>query len=211
MRLLLPSRRPGFTLIEVLLFVVIFGLVAAIMVPLLFTSTETRMRQQTIALVEESGVQILQAMVRRIHNAERILSPAAGATGAVLALQVRSGASDPMVFGVQTGAILMVEGAQEQTLTSEQVAVTDFVVRNTSQTSDAPSVAVTFTVSRTIRLQAPHTYTRTFDAFVTLHPDDDPEGSSCSCSAPTCSAKRLSWETCPASSCEAYSTVMECL
>ena len=45
------SPSAGFTLIEVLLLLGIFGLVLAVMMPLLVVATESRMRQQTVVLV----------------------------------------------------------------------------------------------------------------------------------------------------------------
>lgn len=206
----LKLRRQGFTLIEVLFFMAIFAMVLTVMLPLLFSATETRLRQQTIALVEDNGAQMIQNFTRRTRDAERILYPAAGATGAVLALQHSSGGLHPTIFGVQTGSLVVIERDNKKSITSDQVAVVDFVVRNTSVAEDKPSLSYSFRISRTIRLEQPHTYDRRFQGAVTLHTDDTPYSGGCSCSAPSCSAGIYSWNVCSSSSCAGRTEAMTC-
>ena len=138
--------RYGFTLIEVLLLLGVFSLVIVVMIPLLTSGTEARIRQQTVAVVEYSGLQAVQSMQRRVHNAEKILLPAAGATGPVLAVQSASGQLHPTMFAVQTGSLVIIEGNEVRKVTPELVAVKDFTVRNTSQSTANQSAYVTFTV-----------------------------------------------------------------
>ncbi|OGJ63795.1 hypothetical protein A3C37_01745 [Candidatus Peribacteria bacterium RIFCSPHIGHO2_02_FULL_53_20] len=202
--------RRGFTLIEVIIFVAIFSMIITVMLPLLFSVTETRLRQQTIALVEDNSAQIVQNLMRRARNTERILQPAIGSTGAVLALQHGSGGLHPMIFGVQTGSLIVIERDIKSVITSEQVAVIDFVIRNTSVSEDKQSFTYSFRVSRTIRLERPHTYDRRFEGAITLHPDDTPLSGGCSCSAPSCNAGIYSWNVCSASSCSARTEPIIC-
>lgn len=199
----------GFTLIEVVLFVGIFGLVVAVMLPLLFSSTEARLRQQTAALVEDNGTQILQQLSRRVRVSERILDPVVGRTGAVLALQSESGTLHPTIAGVQTGVLVIIEGDRKLSITSDRVAVKNFVVRNTS-TANAPSIYVSFDVSRTIRLQASHTYDRTFEALLTRYPDHDLVGNPCNCTVAGCSGNRFTWQICVSGSCQNRSDQFQC-
>ena len=192
--------RGAFTLIELLLFLAIFCIVAAVMVPTLYATVETRMRQQTIELVEDNASQALQQVMRRIRNAERIIYPAQGSTGSILVLQMASGAINPTIIGVQTGAIVVIEKDIRRTLTSSQVAVSRFLVRNTSPSSTAPSTLASFRVARTIRLQLPHTYARYFETAVTLHPADTPLGD-CGCSSASCTNNVVTWYVCSGGSC----------
>ena len=207
-RVCLPDRQ-GFTLVELLLFLAIFSIVAVVMLPMLYATVETRMRQQTIELVEDNANQALQQIERRIRNAERIIAPTMGSTGSVLVLQMASGSLNPMIIGAQTGALVVIEYDLRRTLTSSQVAISNFVVRNTSSDDDAPSVSLSFKVSRTIRLQMPHTYTRFFEAAATLHPADDPQGD-CGCSAASCSDNVVTWYVCSGGTCSEREDDMSC-
>lgn len=200
----------GFTLIEVLFFMVIFAMVLMVMLPLLFSATEARLRQQTIALVENNGAQVIQSIARRARNTERILKPVAGSTGAVLALQHASSELHPTIFGVQTGSLVVIERDSKHQITTDQVAMIDFVVRNTSVTSNQQSFSYIFTISRTIRLEQPHTYERRFQGAVTLHPDDTPQSGGCACGVPSCTGGIYSWNVCSASSCASRSAAMTC-
>jgi type II secretory pathway pseudopilin PulG len=178
--------RFGFTLIEVLIFLGVFAMVVSVVLPLLFSTTETRLRQQTISLVEDNAAQAVQNLMRRVRNSERILSPVAGSTGSVLVLQNASGSLNPIIFGVQTGSLVVIERDVRWEVTSSQVAFLDFVVRNTSTSANRNSVDYSFRISRTIRLEQPHTYDRWFHGAATIHPDDTPQGGSCGCPASYC-------------------------
>ncbi|TSC59382.1 MAG: hypothetical protein Greene041662_529 [Candidatus Peregrinibacteria bacterium Greene0416_62] len=202
--------RGGFTLIEVIIFMAIFAMVLTVMLPLLFSATDTRLRQQTIALVEDNGAQVIQNLARRARNSERILNPISGSTGAVLALQHGSGGLQPIIFGIQTGSLVVIERDTKRMITSDQVAVLDFIIRNTSVAADKQSFTYSFRISRTIRLEQPHTYDRRFQGAITLHPDDTPFSGGCSCSAPSCNTGIYSWNVCSSSSCEARTEPMVC-
>lgn len=204
-----PHLRSGFTMIELLIFIAIFSLVAVVMVPMLYATVETRMRQQTIELVEDNANQALQHIERRIRNAERIIYPAMGSTGSVLVLQMASGSINPTIIGVQTGALVVIERDVVRKLTSSQVAVLHFVARNTSPAADTPSIFSSFTVSRTIRLQMPHTYTRYFENAALLHPADAPVGD-CGCSSASCSSNLMTWYLCSGGSCSERQDTFAC-
>lgn len=204
-----PLRR-GVTLVELLLFIALFGAVAAIAIPIFFTSAESRVRQQTMALVEQNGAQILQVLARRVRSAERILLPVRGKADVILALQTGSGSTNPTIIAVQTGSIVLVERERRQTLSSSQISIQNFRVQNTSSSDSRPSVMVSFTVSRTIRLQAPLMYQRLFEVTYTLLPDDIVTGGSCACNLPTCAAGVFQWQICTAGVCSTASGALMC-
>ncbi len=203
--------RPGATLIELLIFLGILAMVVAVALPMFYSATENRLLQQTISIVEQNGTQMLQNASLHIRNAERVVSPAAGQTGSVLVLQTSSGATDPTIIGISSGTLVIIEHASKQPVSSPQVAIQNFVVRNTSVSATRPSVRITFTLSRTIRLQMPHSYSRSFDATVSLLPDDIATGNPCGCPPPTCDGgDTYTWRVCQAGVCYAATTSMEC-
>ena len=204
-------KRSGSTLIELLIFMAILAIVGIAILPLLFMASEDRLLQQTVATVEQNGTQILQTLQYHVRHAEKILDPELSATGAVLALQTGSGSTDPTIIGISSGSLQMVRRTTKEVISAPQVAVQNFFVRNTSASSTRQSVFVQFTVTRSIRLQAPRSYTRTFQALLTLNPDDKLEGNACSCAVPGCgTGGDYVWQVCEAGACLTAQTQMEC-
>ena len=205
------TLRKGMTLVELLIFLAILGVLASTLLPLLFSTTEDRLLQQTASIVEQNGQQILQTLGYHVRHAEKILDPSMGSTGSVLAVQTGSGTTDPTIFGVSTGVLLLVRSTVKEAVSSTQVAVENFQVYNASPSATRHSVRVRFTLTRTIRLQAPRTYRRRFEAVFTLQPDDIMDGNPCGCAAPGCGVGGVyAWQVCQAGSCFTAQTQMEC-
>lgn len=204
-------HRQGTTLIELLIFIAILAITAVSMIPLLFTATEDRLLQQTISVVEQNGAQLMQTIAYHVRHAEKIVSPAAGSSGAVLVIQTASGSTNPIIFGVSTGSLVIVQRTVKQVLSSAQVAVGDFHVVNTSSSATRQNVLISFTISRTIRLQSPRSYSRTFETLLTLFPDDEWHQEACgTCAVPGCAGGNYVWQVCEAALCLTAQTQLEC-
>lgn len=210
----LRSRRPGVTFIELLLFLAIVSMAGIMLLPLFFRATENRLLQETISVVEHNGTQILQTLAQHVRHAERIVDPGSGGSKSVLALQTSSGSTNPTIFGVSSGSFIMVQHTLRQTISSPQVAVTDFRARNTSASATRQSVEVSFKVSRSIRLEGPRLYTQVFSATYDKYPDDATTGGTCgagSCAGPACvNALTYGWQVCSAGACQNASTDLTC-
>lgn len=204
------SSRPGTTLVELLLFLAFFALSSGVLISFFFMTSEQRVRQQTIATVEQTGVQLLQTLTNRIRSSERILDPARGASGSLLALQLVDEALHPTVMTLSGSLLYAAEANTLKTLSSDDVIITDFVVRNTSSADDKPSVLVRFDVSRSVPLSIPLTYTRRFEVLVQLYPDDEPNPP-CSCDAPSCTSGSYDWQYCVDSVCTDATVTVPCL
>ncbi|HVW66507.1 MAG TPA: prepilin-type N-terminal cleavage/methylation domain-containing protein [Candidatus Peribacteraceae bacterium] len=208
---LLHSRHSGMSLIELLIFIAILAIIVGSILPLLFSASEDRLLQQTISVVEQNGAQALNNSVLRIGNAERVISPLPGETGSVLVLQTASGSTNPTIIGFSSGSLVIIEGTTQQNVTSSQVALTDFVAKNTSTSTTHQSVHIGFTISRTTRLQQPHYYTQYFETTVQLLPADEPVGASCGCADPYCSpTDTYNWQVCQSGTCYSASTQLTC-
>jgi Tfp pilus assembly protein PilW len=211
--LLMPLLRfrPGSSLVELLLFLGFFALTAGVAVALLMSNSEQRLRQQAVAQVDQTGVQLLQTLTRRIRRAERILDPPLGETGAVLALRMAQAGENPTVLYMQTGALMAGIYNDTSPLTDAgQMVAANFVARNTSVSETRQSVLVSFTLSRTISLPQSPTYTREFTTLITLFPDDQEEGSSCGCAVPACVGGTYQWEYCEGETCSAAPVSFSC-
>lgn len=203
-------NRSGATLIELLMFLAIMGIVMAVAVPLLFTAAENRLVQQTMSLVEQNGTQVIQNIGLKIRNAETILSPAPGQSSKVLAVQTGSGGTNPTIVAVQSGSVVIIQRSLLEEISNEQVAVSEFAVRNTSTSATSQSVAVSFVVTRTVRLQMPRVYEQRFEAVFGLLPDDEHAGF-CNCPVPACAGNdSFEWYVCDTGVCQYAATNLEC-
>jgi len=178
---------------------------------MMLLSNEQRVRQSIESTVEQGGVQLLQAMSRRIRKAERILDPALQSSGTILALQMANEGANPTIFALQSGAMMIAQRETITELSSNKVSVLDLRVANTSATSDRQSVWLEFTVSRNMPFtQTGVIFSRTFEALISLFPDDALDGGSCGCNAPSCIGETYSWEICETDTCQSASATLPC-
>jgi len=207
-----PSTRLrcGTSLVELLIFIGIFAVSAGVLITVLAASNEQRVRQQTIAAVEQEGMQLLQMLLKRTRRAERVVLPPAGSTGSVVALQIADTSQDPTIIALQTGAIVAAESSTVRILSSNRVTVGNLIFRNTSSTGDRQSLHFSFTVSADIPLPQDVSYSRKFETLVVLFPDDDLSGNACGCSAPVCSDGVLTWGVCDGETCSAAEGSLPC-
>lgn len=206
------AGRPGITLIEVLLFVALLGVIGGIALPLLFSATENRLLQQTVSLVEQNGAQLMQTLKLQVRNGEKIVLPAAGQTGSFLVLRTAGGEADPTVIGTSSGTVILIRRLIKRVISSPQVAVEDFVARNTSVSPSRQSVHISFTVSRTFRLQTSRSYQQYFEATINLLPDDIQNGNPCGCAAPSCNGpESIRLRVCDGAICATGDTSLDCV
>lgn len=203
-------HRPGTTLVELLIFLAIMSMVVAVTLPMMFSAAENRLLQQTVSVVEQNGTQAVQNMGLKIRNAEKILYPAAGQTASFLVVQTGSGTTNPTIIGTLSGSVIIIQRDIKETITTEQVGVDEFRVRNTSTSTTSQSVAISFVVSRTIRLQSPRSYTQRFDSTFGLFPDDTHVGE-CNCPPAACTnGTSVQWYVCDTGVCEEATTALDC-
>jgi Tfp pilus assembly protein PilW len=91
-------QQSGYTLIELLLYVSIVG-VLLISVSYFFAMiVDARVKNQSITEVNDQGMAAMDYITQVIHNATSITSPAAGGSGSTLTLVVPTGSLSPTTF-----------------------------------------------------------------------------------------------------------------
>ncbi|MEK7607278.1 MAG: hypothetical protein AAB444_03735 [Patescibacteria group bacterium] len=162
--------RQGFTLVELLLYVGLSSLLLLTMTLFLSTLLESRVKNQTVAEVEQQGAAALHMMAQIIRNAESITSPIQGNNASSLTLNVITGANDPTVFDLSSDALRITEGAgSPMVLTNSRVTVSGLTFQNLSHTGTPGAVRVNFTlthVNPTGRNE--YQFQKTFTASATL-------------------------------------------
>lgn len=164
------ARQSGFTFIELLLYValmsvLLFGISAFLMVFL-----EARVKNKTIAEVEQQGMQVMQILVQTIHNADSITLPAAGVSGTTLTL-VTAGATNPTTVTLATNAIQLSEGgAAAVPLTNARVTASAFTAQNLSRPATPGVIRLQFTLTAVNPTKrGEYSYARTFIGGAALH------------------------------------------
>lgn len=160
----------GFTLIELLLYVSITSLLLMAVSFFLATLLEARIKNQTIAEVEQQGLQVVQQMTQAVRNASAINAPAQGANGALLSLGSYISGSNPVVFDLSSGVLRIKEGANgEIPLTNSRVIISDVVFSNLSRTGTPGSIQIKFTLTH-VNTENRNTYnfSKTFTASASL-------------------------------------------
>ena len=100
----------GFTLIELILYVALMGIVlyTASLLYTLFLAEDAR--DYARAEVEQSSQHALLYMTQTIRNAPSVTTPAAGSNAAALQLTVDDESKSPTVFSLSQGSIVVAEG-----------------------------------------------------------------------------------------------------
>jgi Tfp pilus assembly protein PilW len=138
----------GFSLIELLLYVAITSVIGFGIVSFLMTSVQSRVKNQTIAEVEQQGQQVMLTITQTIRNAQTVTTPALGASASTLSVTTISASTSPTVFDVASGAIRITEGATAAVaLTTSQVIASGLTFTNLGQSGTEGSIRIQFTLA----------------------------------------------------------------
>lgn len=195
------SSRPGTTLVELMLFLALIAMASGAVIGFLFLTADARLRQQVSADLEQVSAQLQQQLLYEIRGDERVLLPARGQTGSVLALQAASPDGSPVILAVISGALVLVRGADSYPLTPAAVSVEHLSVTNVSASDALPGVDLSLTLKERVLLPDGGTATMPFSLSASLLPQDDPQGDTCGCTLPVCNGGTLQWATCLAGTC----------
>lgn len=146
MKNLQPNK--GFTLVELLLYVGIASIILLITTLFLSTLLESRIKNQTVAEVEQQGLQAMQIITQTARNAEAITTPSQGASASSLTLDVITALNDPTIFDLSSGAIRIKEGAAAIIpLTNSRITASALTFQNLSRPTTPGTIRIQFTLT----------------------------------------------------------------
>lgn len=140
--------RPGFTVVELLLYVSMCAILILAISVFLAVLLSARAKNQSAAEVEQQGARALGVIVQTLRNADNINSPAIGVTGASLSLNTYSGALNPTVFDLSGGTLRVTEGTGSPVaLTNSKIAISNLSFQNLSYANTPGLVRIQFTAA----------------------------------------------------------------
>lgn len=202
------QRKRGFALVELILFLGILAIIlGAAMMVFLFVQ-ESRIRQGSVAEVEQRGIQLLETFTKNIRRAEVVLTPAPNQRGSILALQMGLNAEFPTIFAqTATGNLLLIQKNDVSPLLNPHVKMSNLNFRNIG----GGNVIVSFDLTTTIPDTQQKTYTSHFASTATLFPDDQGEAGGCGhCPVPSCVNHQERWYQCETDTCTLSTSTLAC-
>lgn len=143
------SYQAGYTLIELLLYIAMIGVLLGAVVAFFGMTTDARVKNQSITEVNEQGTYVMDYIAQTVRNASAITSPAIGASGSSLTLTVPMASLSPTVFSLTSGVLQVKEGtATAVPLTSSKVQVSAFTITNLGRSGTSGIVKISFTINR---------------------------------------------------------------
>lgn len=138
----------GFSLVEIMLYTVVAGTLVLFMS--LFTGMiiDARIKNRTIAEVEEQGGYVLRTITQSIRNSVSINLPIAGTSGATLNTTTADVLLNPTVFDESAGVLRIKEGSGSPVeLTNSHVSISGLNFENLSWAGTPGIVRVSFVVT----------------------------------------------------------------
>ncbi|OGE76508.1 MAG: hypothetical protein A3C85_03725 [Candidatus Doudnabacteria bacterium RIFCSPHIGHO2_02_FULL_48_21] len=140
--------KTGFTLIELLLYLALSAAILLAVSVFLSILLRSRIKNQTVAEVEQQGIAVMNHLTAAIRSAENINEPALGLSAGSLSLDAFGSTNDPAVFAVSGSAITVTEGSgSSQNLTSSRVTVSGVSFQNLSRSGTPGIVRAQFTLT----------------------------------------------------------------
>ncbi len=166
----IPHSKKGFTLVELLLYVGTASILLLATSLFFFVLLQSRVKNQTIAEVEQQGLQVMQSITQTVRNAEAITVPSAGSSTSSLTLDVVTAASDPTVLHESSGVIRITEGiGSPVALTNSRVTASGLTFQNLSRTGTPGTIRIQFTLTQVNpEGRNEYSFTRTFTGSATL-------------------------------------------
>lgn len=142
------SNQAGFTLIELLLYTSLMGIIVLAVSQFFTLIISSRVKNQTVAEVEQQGLYVSQVLGQTIRNAETITFPLAGNTSSQLTLDVPIAGNDPTIFDL-SGTVFQIKKGEATAvpLTNNKVNVSSLTFQNVSRSNSPGSIKYQYTIT----------------------------------------------------------------
>ncbi|MEI7451934.1 MAG: prepilin-type N-terminal cleavage/methylation domain-containing protein [Candidatus Falkowbacteria bacterium] len=143
------KNKSGFTLLEILLYIAITSILMLAVSFFMAMLLEARIKNQTIAEVEQQGLQVMQIITQTTRNATIINAPSIGTSSSTLSVNTYITTTTPTVFYLASSTIRMTESSTAAVdLNNGRVLASNLLFLNLSRSSSTPGgVRIQFTLS----------------------------------------------------------------
>lgn len=141
----------GFSLIELLVYIAILGILLVLSTSLVSLIEKNRARNQAISIVEQEGAQVLTQITQLVRNSTAIVVPTIGNTGTTLSITPYGGVSGSQQLSLSAGVLsLTLSPSPATALTSSKVVASSLSVANAANTGTNGSVQISFVLTSNI-------------------------------------------------------------
>lgn len=139
------QRRPGLTLIEVLIYTAFVGMIMVSMALLASTAFTVRGKLRDALVLEQNIRSSLNRISFLVSEASGITTPPLGSASGILVLTMPTGAQSPTTITTTSGTIMLTQGATgtAQALTSNEVSISTLTLTRVSSTNPVVRIVVT--------------------------------------------------------------------
>jgi len=140
--------RAGFSLVETLIYIVIFTMFITAIVSFEVSMTSSRIHNQKVLEVNDQGAKAMKVISQAIRNASQVNSPTIGNTDLNLSLATSLSLTNPTVFGESDGVLYITEGTNDRVaLTNNKIVVSDLLFSNFSRPDTSDIIKISFKVT----------------------------------------------------------------
>jgi Tfp pilus assembly protein PilW len=162
--------RAGFSLVETLIYIVIFTMFITAVVSFESSMTASRMHNQKVLEVNDQGAKAMKIITQAIRNANQVNSPTIGNTDLNLSLATSLPTTNPTVFGENGGVLYITEGTNDPiALTNNKIVISDLLFSNYSRPDTSDIIKISFKVTSNSASTSPGgVYSFTFNGSANL-------------------------------------------
>lgn len=165
----MPADKSGFSLIELLLYLSLAGLLFFTLFSFLLIAFTGRIKSQAISEVEQQGSQIAQRITQAIRNADSVNYPAPGASSSTLSLAFADAAKNPTIFDLSNNAIGIRYGTSSRiVLNGSRALLSNLLFANLSRPATPGIIRTTFTINTSTSTKQEFNYVKNFSASASL-------------------------------------------
>jgi type II secretory pathway pseudopilin PulG len=151
----------GFSLVETIVYVAIFSVLAGALVLFSSSLVSTRLHSQAVLEVNDQGSSAIKTITQKLRDASSVNSPTIGNMASSLSLVTYSPVKNPTAFSENGGVLYITEGSGSPVaLTNNKVVVSNLIFSNFSRPNTPGIINVSFTITS---INANNQYAVSFD------------------------------------------------
>ncbi len=142
----LNKIQQGFTIVEMLIYVGIFSVVAGALIAFIQITSQSRINNQVVLDVNDQSVFILKIITQDLRNASAINLPATSTSSNLLSINTAQASTSPTIFSISSGIVYRTQGnGQPIALNNNKIQISNLEFLNLSKSGTPGSVKVSFT------------------------------------------------------------------